>query len=36
VVRDGEFFGGLHTRMTADALNEALGQALGRIAEELP
>ena len=36
VVRDGEFFGALHTRLTADALNEALAQALGRIAEELP
>ncbi|WP_435037579.1 thioredoxin family protein [Pseudomonas neuropathica] len=36
VVRDGEFFGALHTRLTADALNVALAQALGRIAEELP
>ncbi|MDD1000792.1 thioredoxin family protein [Pseudomonas sp. TNT2022 ID642] len=36
VVRDGEFFGALHTRLTADALNAALVQALGRIAEELP
>ncbi|WP_166224429.1 thioredoxin family protein [Pseudomonas atagonensis] len=36
VVRDGEFFGALHTRLTADALNAALTQALGRIAEELP
>ena len=36
VVRAGEFFGALHTRLTADALNEALAQALGRIAEELP
>ena len=36
VVRDGEFFGALHTRLTADALNAALAQALGRIAEELP
>ena len=36
VVRDGEFFGALHTRLTADALNTALAQALGRIAEELP
>ena len=36
VVRDGEFFGALHTRLTADALNGALVQALGRIAEELP
>ncbi len=36
VVRDGEFFGALHTRLTVDALNEALAQALVRIAEELP
>ncbi|MEZ1324373.1 thioredoxin family protein [Pseudomonas fluorescens] len=36
VVRDGEFFGALHTRLTADALNAALAQALDRIAEELP
>jgi hypothetical protein len=36
VVRDGEFFGALHTRLTTDALNAALAQALGRIAEELP
>ncbi|WP_336347383.1 thioredoxin family protein [Pseudomonas monsensis] len=36
VVRDGEFFGALHARLTADALNGALVQALGRIAEELP
>ena len=36
VVRDGEFFGAVHARLTADALNEALAQALGRIAEELP
>ncbi|MBX9404164.1 thioredoxin family protein [Pseudomonas baetica] len=36
VVRDGEFFGALHTRLTVDALNEALAQALVRISEELP
>ncbi|WP_090284974.1 thioredoxin family protein [Pseudomonas granadensis] len=36
VVRDGEFFGALHTRLTADALNAALAQALNRTAEELP
>ncbi|MFG6206067.1 thioredoxin family protein [Pseudomonas retamae] len=36
VVRDGEFFGALHTRLTAGALNAALAQALDRTAEELP
>ncbi|WP_460370823.1 thioredoxin family protein [Pseudomonas sp. Tul1A2] len=36
LVRDGEFFGALHTRLTADALSAALAQALGRVAEELP
>ncbi|MEX5686584.1 MULTISPECIES: co-chaperone YbbN [Pseudomonas] len=36
VVRDGEFFGGLESRLTATELNEALDQALSRIAEELP
>ena len=36
VVRDSEFFGALHTRLTAAALNAAVAQALGRIAEELP
>ena len=36
VVRDGEFFGALHTRLTAAALNAAVAQALSRIAEELP
>ncbi|PTT24938.1 co-chaperone YbbN [Pseudomonas sp. HMWF021] len=36
VVRDGEFFGALHTRLSAAALNAAVAQALGRIAEELP
>ena len=36
VVRDGEFFGALRTRLTATELNEAVGQALTRTAEELP
>ncbi len=36
VVRDGEFFGALHTRLSADELNIAVAQALGRTAEELP
>ncbi|MBC3775878.1 thioredoxin family protein [Pseudomonas sp. SWRI99] len=36
VVRDGEFFGALHTRLTVDDLNQAVAQALGRTAEELP
>ena len=36
VVRDGEFFGALQSRLTAAELNEALVQALNRIAEELP
>ncbi|WLH34032.1 thioredoxin family protein [Pseudomonas sp. FP2196] len=36
VVRDGDFFGALHTRLTGEALNVSLAQALGRIAEELP
>lgn len=36
VVRDGEFFGALQSRLTAAELNEALAQALNRIAEELP
>jgi hypothetical protein len=36
VVRDGEFFGGLESRLTGTELNEALGQALRRTAEELP
>ncbi|MDI3402050.1 thioredoxin family protein [Pseudomonas sp. V88_4] len=36
VVRDGEFFGAVHTRLNADELNAAVAQALGRIAEELP
>ena len=36
VVRDGEFFGALHTRLSCDELNAAVARALGRIAEELP
>ncbi|WP_095055839.1 co-chaperone YbbN [Pseudomonas sp. Irchel s3b2] len=36
VVRDGEFFGALQSRLTSTALNEAVGQALSRQAEELP
>ena len=36
LVRDGEFFGALKTRLTATELNEAIGQALTRTAEELP
>ena len=36
VVRDGEFFGALQSRLTRTALNEAVGQALSRQAEELP
>ncbi|RLU12850.1 thioredoxin [Pseudomonas prosekii] len=36
VVRDGEFFGALQSRLTAAELNEALAHALNRIAEELP
>ncbi len=36
VVRDGEFFGAVHTRLTVDHLNQVVAQALGRIAEELP
>jgi len=36
VVRDGEFFGAVHSRLTVDGLNQAVAQALGRIAEELP
>ncbi|MBV4470796.1 thioredoxin family protein [Pseudomonas siliginis] len=36
VVRDGEFFGAVHTRLTVDQINQAVAQALGRIAEELP
>ena len=36
VVRDGEFFGPVQSRLTGIGLNEAVGQALNRIAEELP
>lgn len=36
VVRDGEFFGPVQSRLTGLELNEAVGQALNRIAEELP
>jgi hypothetical protein len=36
VVRDGEFFGGLESRLTATELNEAVDRALSRTAEELP
>ena len=36
VVRDGEFFGVLQSRLNSTELNEAVGQALKRTAEELP
>jgi hypothetical protein len=36
VVRDGEFFGAVHARLTVAELNQAVAQALGRFAEELP
>jgi hypothetical protein len=36
VVRDGEFFGPVQSRLTSTGLNEAVRQALSRIAEELP
>lgn len=36
VVRDGEFFGALQSRLTTTELNEAVAQALTRTAEELP
>ncbi|WP_085656859.1 co-chaperone YbbN [Pseudomonas sp. B11(2017)] len=36
VVRDGEFFGAVHTRLSAGELNAAVAGALERIAEELP
>ncbi len=36
VVRDGEFYGALQTRLTQSRLNEAVAQALARPAEELP
>lgn len=36
VVRDGEFYGALQSRLTRDELNAGVGQALSRIPEELP
>jgi hypothetical protein len=36
VVRDGEFFGALNSRLDATELNEAVAKALTRTAEELP
>lgn len=36
VVRDGEFFGPVQSRLTSTGLNEAVRQALSRDAEELP
>lgn len=36
VVRDGEFFGSVQSRLTSTGLNEAVRQALSRDAEELP
>lgn len=36
VVRDGEFFGALNSRLTRTELNAAVAQALTRTAEELP
>ncbi|WP_223519174.1 thioredoxin family protein [Pseudomonas sp. GL-B-19] len=36
VVRDGEFFGVLQSRLTGTELNDAVGRALMRTAEELP
>ncbi|OYQ23221.1 thioredoxin [Pseudomonas mandelii] len=36
VVRDGEFFGAVQSRLTSTGLNEAVRQALSRHAEELP
>ncbi len=36
LVRDGEFFGALHSRLTGTELNRAIRQALSRTAEELP
>ncbi|EJM01270.1 hypothetical protein PMI18_02641 [Pseudomonas sp. GM102] len=36
VVRDGEFFGALKSRLTSAEINAAVGLALSRIAEELP
>jgi hypothetical protein len=36
VVRDGEFFGPIQSRLTGPELNRAVEQALTRTAEELP
>ncbi|VVO19968.1 thioredoxin family protein [Pseudomonas fluorescens] len=36
VVRDGEFYGALQSRLTRNELNEAVGHALSRVPEELP
>ncbi|WP_460152143.1 thioredoxin family protein [Pseudomonas sp. S2_B07] len=36
LVRDGEFFGALKSRLTGTELNEAVGRALMKTAEELP
>lgn len=36
LVRDGEFFGALKSRLTASELNRAVAQALRKTAEELP
>jgi hypothetical protein len=36
VVRDGEFFGALKSRLTSSELNQAVAQALTGTAEELP
>ena len=36
VVRDGEFFGALKSRLTDTELNRTVRQALSRTAEELP
>ena len=36
VVRDGEFFGALNSRLTESELNRAVRKALSRTAEELP
>jgi hypothetical protein len=36
VIRDGEYFGRLNSRLTEKELNAALAQALTRTAEELP
>lgn len=36
VVRDGDFFGALKSRLSRNELNEAVQQAMMRTAEELP